>query len=292
MTAIATAADEDEVRECLRRQLGARITARGLALDRVFERDSAHRPLVPFMPLFSLSRRNRPMSLPNRNVFRTAASGIPQPGYPTPSSPERVNTGAGGQGRPRFSSATERFCGSGRELRICRGRELPRSGVSSNPLPSEEPRSSAPSSQETSLQETSLQDTSVQETSLQETASQETSLQDTSVQETASQETSLQETSVQLTPRRTRGRCRWPHPSSRTGSVPRSGWPLRANSADLRAVDLTDAARHVLGPRHSTRATHDVALDLIRREPGVRARICAAMPEITGAANDVPESST
>ena len=26
--------------------------------------------------------------------------------------------------------------------------------------------------------------------------------------------------------------------------------------------------------------------------PGVRARICAAMPEITGAANDVPESST
>ena len=44
-------ADDEEVRERLRRQLAAGLAARALALDRVFERDGAHRPLVPFMPL-------------------------------------------------------------------------------------------------------------------------------------------------------------------------------------------------------------------------------------------------
>src|ERR671911_367982 len=160
--------------------------------------------------------------------------------------------------------------------------------VSSNPLPSRN-SPSAPSSQETSLQETSLQETSVQETSLQETASQEASLQETSLQETASQETSLHETSVHET-------------ASNAGPLPSAagftnavsalfGFADPSNRADF--VPLIWPTPHDIASPFGTERARRMTLPLTWSgvSDGLRARIWAAMPEITGVANDVPESS-
>ena len=72
MTAIATAATKMKYASAFGGSLLRGSPPAVCALDRVFERDSAHRPLVPFMPLFSLSRR-KSADLPNQKVFRTAA---------------------------------------------------------------------------------------------------------------------------------------------------------------------------------------------------------------------------
>src|SRR5918995_1222104 len=157
--------------------------------------------------------------------------------------------------------------------------------VSSNPLPSRNSLS-APSSQETSLQETSLQETSLQETSLQETASQETSLHETSVQETASQETSLHETSLQET-------------ASNTGPLPSAAGLTKALSALFGFAEPSKRADFVpliwptpqdmfsaCGTGRERRMTLPLTWSGV--SPGLRARIWAAMPEITGAASVEP----
>src|SRR5689334_6679360 len=171
------------------------------------------------------------------------------------------------------------------------------SGVSSYALGSAAASPSAASSYAWSAQETSAQETSAQETSAQETESHETSAHETvlhaasahetSAQETESHETFAFATSDQLTALNDRPPVRslvmnWSSALFGLGGVLTAfallTWisPTPTEPSGVPSTGLVD--------------TISAPLTWSGVNSGCFARICAAAAEITGAANDVPES--
>ncbi len=130
--------------------------------------------------------------------------------------------------------------------------------------------------------------TSVQETSLQETESQETSLQETESHETESQDTSVHETSVQLTASNT-----GPSALAITNRLSaRFGLAAFFGRVPARAA-LTWPTPQEPGAACGTARARAIIVAFTSSgvSAGKRARSWAAMPETTGVANDVPDSS-